>query len=278
MKTKLVNFKRTVLLAFLLLAITFSCYSQATLGAREISLGQATSALPNSTWAVFANPAMSSEDSKRVSFFGIRYYGFSELTDMAAAATYPTNFGVLGAGVYRYGNDLFNENQLRVSYKNSFQGFHYGAAINYNHVVQGDGHGSFGALGIDVGLAAQIIDNLWLGAKATNVNQPKYGEFNNIAEEPVRELSIGFSYQVSDLFLFTSDVYKDVRFPVSYRGGAEIKIIENLKGRLGVTTEPLTFSAGFGYNTDLWGINIVAQQHENPVLGISPGLDLNITW
>ncbi|MDZ7717107.1 MAG: hypothetical protein U5J95_12940 [Balneolaceae bacterium] len=260
------------------MGITFSGYSQATLGAREISLGQATSALPNSTWAVFANPAMSSEDRKSVSFFGIRYYGFSELTDMAVAATYPTEFGVIGAGVYRYGDDLFNENQLRVSYKNSFQGFHYGAALNYNHVVQGDGHGSFGALGINVGLAAQIIDNLWIGAKATNINQPKYGEFNNIAEEPVRDLSIGFAYQVSDLFLFTSDVYKDVRFPVSYRGGAEIKIIENLRGRAGVTTEPLTFSAGFGYNTDLWGINIVAQQHENPVLGISPGLDLNITW
>lgn len=272
------KFKSLLISAVLTFCIAGSGYSQVTLGAREISLGQATSALPNSTWAVFANPSMASESEKKVSFFGIRYYGLTELTDVAVAATYPTKFGVLGAGVYRFGDDLYNENQLRVSYKNSYQGFHYGAVINYNHVVQGDGHGSFGALGIDVGLAAEIIENLWIGAKAANVNQPKYGEFNNIAEEPVRDLSIGFSYLVSDLFLFTSDVYKDVRFPVSYRGGAEIKIIENLKARVGVTTEPLTFSAGFGYNTDLWGVNIVAQQHENPVLGISPGLDLNISW
>ena len=251
---------------------------QATLGARDIALGQATTALPNSTWSVFQNPAMVSEDKPSVSFFGLRYYGIAELTDVAAAISYPTSIGVIGGGAHRYGNDLFNETRLRVSYKNSFQDFHYGVAINYNHVAQGGGFGSFGALGVDVGLSALVFEDFWIGAKATNINQPQYGEVNNIVEELPRNLSIGFSYRMSGVALFTTDVVKDVNFPISYRGGIEVVVVDNLKARAGVTTAPQTFSGGFGYNTDNWGVNIVVQRHEEVELGYSPGLDLNISW
>jgi|AntRauTorckE6833_2_1112554.scaffolds.fasta_scaffold33870_1 hypothetical protein len=251
---------------------------QATLGARDIALGQATTALPNSTWSVFQNPAMVSKDQPSVSFFGLRYYGIAELTDVAAAISYPTSIGVIGGGAHRYGNDLFNETRLRLSYKNSFQKFHYGVAVNYNHVAQGGGFGSFGALGVDVGLAALIFEDFWIGAKAININQPQYGEVNNIVEELPRNLSIGFSYRMSGVALFTTDVVKDVNFPISYRGGIEVVVVDNLKARAGVTTAPQTFSGGFGYNTDHWGVNIVMQRHEEVELGYSPGLDLNISW
>lgn len=275
-----INFELYILLpVVLLMGIAISpVRAQATLGAKEIGMGQAVTALPNSNWSVFSNPAMMTEENRNVSFFGIRYYGLENLTDMAMAVSYPTGIGVIGGGAYRFGDDLYNESRLRAGYKNSYQGFHYGAAVNYYHVEQGGGYGSLGTIGIDAGLAARLGENLWIGAKATNINQPKYGEFNNIAEEPVRDLSLGFVYEVSDLFMLSSDVYKDVRFPISYRGGVEIAIYQAFVGRTGVTTEPLTFAAGFGYGTDLWSINIVAQRHENPVLGISPGIDLNVSW
>jgi hypothetical protein len=221
---------------------------------------------------------MISDQQRTVSFFGIRYFGLSELTDVAAVVAYPTSIGVIGGGAHRFGDDLFNQNRIRLTYKNSFQNFHYGAAINYNHVVQGGGHGSFGAFGIDAGLAAVITDDLWIGAKATNLNQAQYGEINNIVEELPRNLSIGFSYKLSGVALFTTDVIKDVSFPVSYRGGVEINVVENLKARAGITTEPQTFSGGFGYNTEQWGVNIVVQRHEEEALGFSPGLDFNISW
>lgn len=275
------NIQSAVLVALFLVSFFGSAlpvFSQATLGARELGLGQAVTALPGSTWSVFANPAMMDSSTRKISFFGIRYYGLEELTDVAVAAVFPADFGVVGAGVYRFGDELFSESRLRLTYKNSFERFHYGIVVNYNHVSQGAGHGSFGAIGFDVGLSAQIIESFWFGAKATNINQPRYGKFNNIVEEPPRNISIGFSYRMSDVLLFTSDVFKDVRFPLSYRAGAEINIFENFTGRVGITTRPVTFSGGFGYNSDHWEINVVAQRHENPVLGISPGVDLNILW
>lgn len=247
--------------------------AQHVLGAREVSLGQASTALPDAQWALFSNPAMIPSDSRSISFFGIRYYGFSEITDMAASVHYPTNFGTIGIGAHRYGFDLFSENRVRVAYKNVFQNFHYGMVLNYNHITQGRGYGSAGALGIDLGIAATVTDALWLAARATNINQPEYGKSN----EPLpRELVVGFSYAFSDLGLLTSEVVKDVRFPIAYRGGIEVIIMEGFLGRAGVTTGPTTFSGGFGFTADMWTINVVAQNHID--LGLSPGLDLSIQF
>lgn len=248
-------------------------YSQSVMGARAVALGQASTALPNTEWSVFANPAMMSTDRRTISFFGIRYYGFSEITDMAASVNYPFKYGAIGAGAHRYGFDLFSKNRVRVTYKNAFQNFHYGATLNYSHVSQGGGYGSAGAIGVDLGIAASLFEGAWIAAKATNINQPEYG---NIDEVLPRELAVGFSYLLSEVALVTSEVVKDVRFPISYRGGVEIPIFENFYGRAGITTEPTTFSGGFGYAGGMWKINVAAQNHIE--LGISPGLDLSIEW
>lgn len=263
--------------AFLLLYLgSQKVNAQVVIGARELAMGQSGTALEGTTWAMFANPAMMPENQRNVSFFGVRHFGLAEITDMAMSLTHPTKVGVIGIGAHRYGFDLFSENRLRLGYKNSFVGFHYGAIFNYSHVVQGGGYGSAGAFGVDVGVAAPIIPDLWIGAKATNINQPEYGSRNN--EKLPRELSIGLSYQLSEMALFTTDVVKDVQFPISYRGGVEITIIEGFIGRAGIVTAPQMFTAGFGYSGSLLSANIAVQRHEDQVLGYSPAIDFKISW
>lgn len=266
-----------LILAFVGVTGTFSeLKAQAVIGARELAVGQATTALQNTDWSMFGNPALMSRADRSISFFGVRYFELSEITDMAASVSYPSKIGVWGAAAHRYGDDLFNENRFRIGYKNSFVGFHFGAIVNYSHVAMGGGYGSAGALGIDAGLATPILSKLWIGAKATNINQPEYGSLNN--EKLPRELSIGLSYQLSDIALFTTDVVKDVQFPISYRGGIEVTIVAGLMARAGITTEPQTFSAGMGYNSDFWAANFAVQRHENSVLGYSPAIDFKISW
>lgn len=280
MKQYIIRTRETaiILLGIILAFISADARGQAVLGARPVSLGQAVTALPGNVWSVFENPAMIRGKKHTVSFFGARYYGLADLSDVAAVITYPTSLGVIGGGVHRFGNELFSESRIRLTYKNSYQHFHYGVAFNYSHVAQGGNYGSFGAFSVDVGIAARIMDQLWIGAKATNINQARYGKVNEIVEEVPQNLSIGLSYRLSGVALFTTDVIKDVSFPISYRAGIEIDIINHLKARAGITTSPQTFSAGFGYNTHRWGINITVQRHEDVALGYSPGLDFNISW
>lgn len=250
--------------------LTVPAMAQLTMGAKGLGMGQATTALPGYDWSLFSNPSLSNNEKIAVGFYGLRNYEFPELTDMSALGSIPTRFGVTSLGFHRYGDSKYNETRIRVGYKNIWQNLHFGLALNYKHISFGGDYGSGGALGVDLGIAASITEDLWLGAKATNVNRPEY-EFQTMDEYLPRELGMGISYHLNELALFAFDVVKDVKFPVSYRGGIEINIIEDLMGRVGVTTEPLTYSLGFGYGKERWDVNFAVQMHQ--YLGYSPGLD-----
>ena len=248
-------------------------HGQLIMGAKALGMGQASMAMEQNEWAIFANPAMIDSEDKIIGFYGLRNYGFSELTDMAAVTSVPTGLGVIGIGFHRYGDNLFNEMRVRVAYKNDWQMLHFSVVGNYNHISFGGTYGSGNSIGVDVGIAAELSKNLWVGARSTNINKPEYRE---IYEELPRDIIIGFSYSFNELALFAFDVAKDVRFPVSYRGGLEVNIFEGLSGRVGVTTEPLSYSGGFGYGQTMWVINFAVQKHE--LLGFSPGIDLALKF
>lgn len=254
-------------------SISNDSQSQTTIGARSISLGQAGTALANDVWGIFSNPALLTTSHPHLSFYGFRYVGLAEITDMAASASLPTRIGTLATGFHRYGFDLFNRTQLRFGYKYRLDRFHAGASFNYSHVQFGGGYGSAGAAGLNIGLAAQLSDKLWLGARATNINQPSYGDTE---EYLPRDLSVGLSFLPSDGVTLLLDTVKDVRFPVSVRAGAEIMLIDGLYGRAGITTQPQTYSGGFGYTARSWQVNIGIQQHVP--LGLSPAVDMSVMF
>ncbi len=248
--------------------ICLPAQAQLTMGARSLGMGQANTGIPDYHWSLFTNPALVSNEDIAIGFYGLRNYGFSELMDMSAMGSLPTKFGVASVGFHQYGYHLFNETRIRLGYKNEWRMLHFGVAGNYNHISFGGDYGSGGAFGIDVGIAAKVANGLWIGAKSTNIDRPKY---DGIQEYLYRDIALGFSYNLNDRALFAFDAVKDVRFPVSYRGGLEINVIEDLMGRIGISTKPLTYSLGFGYGKKSWDVNFAVQKHY--VLGFSPGLD-----
>jgi len=254
------------------LAISENVRCQSTMGARSLATGQTGVALADDHWAVFANPAMMTTHQRQVSFYGFRYVGIAEITDFSAAAVIPAGNSSFGAAAHRYGFELFNETRIRLGAKHQWESLHAGAIISYNHVQQGGGYGSAGAVGVDLGLGAQILDQLWFGARATNVNQPAYdGE----VEELPRELVIGLAYQPLSTLLILTDLVKDVRFPLSVRAGVEAELISGVYARTGITTRPETYAGGFGIRTSGWQINFGVQQHIP--LGLSPAIELALS-
>jgi len=249
-----------------------AAYTQQSMGARSIAMGQTGVSFPESRWAIFSNIALLPTDERQVSFYGFRYAGISELTDAAAAASLPLMGGTAGAGVHRYGFHLFSETRLRAGYSYRWKNVSAGLAFNYSHVQQGGGCGSAGALGVDIGLSGTVSEALWFGARATNVNQPAYA---GTAEELPRELAAGLSYKPAAGVMISAETVKDVRFPISLRFGVDAALIDELNIRGGFTTNPETYAGGFGYRTDRWQINIALQQHV--LLGLSPAVDLGVS-
>ncbi len=254
------------------LVLTSRAFCQHSLGARSAASGQTGVAVPGDSWSVFSNISFLPTDERQISFYGFRYSGISEITDAAASVSLPVRYGAFGIGIHRYGFHLFSETRFRAGYKQQWEQFHAGVVLNYTHVQQGGGYGSAGALGADIGIGAQIAEPLWLGARATNVNQPSYAETD---EELPRELAAGISYFPSPAAMITAEVVKDVRFPLSFRAGIDAELIKGLNARAGITTNSETYSAGFGYKTSRWQINFAVQQHM--VLGLSPALDIGIS-
>lgn len=246
-------------------------FAQPVMGSRGIALGSATTAIYDYEWGLFSNPATIDTETATIGFYGFRYYGFPEITDIAALTSVPLEFGVASFGLSRFGDDLFSETQVKTSLKVDVQGVSIAASISYNHISQGGNYGSGGAFGIDLGVFSNLSEKFSLGAKIQNANRPSYN-FDSYDEELPQNLSVGVSYQLEKSAILVFDVLKDVRFPVSFRGGVEIEVIDKLVGRIGITTEPVTYSFGIGYCITKFDVNFGVQRHE--ILGISPGLDL----
>lgn len=262
------HFGLSILFCLLCFIKPYQICAQAAIGARSLAMGQTGTTLTNDNWAVFGNPSLMKTNKYTFSFYGMRYSGFTELTDLAASITFNIENGIIGVGLHRYGFELFNENRFRLGYKNGFEGFNYGLAVNYNHISQGGNYGSAGAIGLDIGIGAELGNRLILAAKTTNLNRPTYSGSD---EELYRDLAVGLSYHIDRQFNTIIELVKDIRFPISIRSGLEVYLIQSLCLRAGITIEPLTWSFGIGFISESISINIAVQNHE--VLGLSPGLD-----
>jgi hypothetical protein len=252
--------------------------SQNPMGAGSVGMGMTAVSATQTSWAVFNNPALMSTETGTVSFYAFRYAGFAELTDMAAAVSIPTRAGTFGVGAHRYGFDLFSENRFLAGWKYRFEQLHFGVAATWHHIVQGGGYGSAGALGVDIGFAADLLPVLRFGARATNINQPAYGGSNNgsVNEYLPRELAAELTLKASDMLTLAAGLVKDVRFPLSVRSGIQFEPVTSLAIRAGFTTEPGTWSFGAGYTFSRFGVNLAMQQHDP--LGLSPAMDITVEF
>lgn len=246
--------------------------AQINMGARDEALANATTALSEDTWAIFNNPA-NLPDYKSTSFYIMRYFGLSELTDYAVELAYPTKLADFGLGAHTYGFNLYHQTEFRLGFRRKISSVYLGMTIDYTAISLPAPYGSAGAVGIDLGMVIPIIKKFWLGAYVRNINQPELGK---VKEKLPQTFSAGMSYDINRHALFVMDVFKDVDFPLSARGGIEIRPVKIVSLRAGITTQPTTFTTGLGISEKTWTFNFVATHHE--VLGWSPGLDFKIRW
>jgi len=243
------------------------------MGAAPATMGHTGIALKHSSWAVFNNPAWISTEERTVSFYGYRFAGISELTDIAATVTIPIPFGAAAAGVHRFGFDLYSEQRITAAFKKKLGKVHAGVTLVYHHVSIGGGYGSAGAAAVLAGLGIVLTENLQIGVRTGYLNRPKLGS----SDEPVHAaVAAGIRYGVSERAFLTADIVKDPDFPLSARAGVEFKLIESLVLRSGLSNRPSSYGFGFGYDPGPIRVNLGVQQ--NYPLGMSAAMDLVIPF
>lgn len=250
--------------------------SQPVLGSRPAALGSASVALPDDAWQSWNNPALLDTEHHKAAFFGMRSFGLSELTDMAATLQYPINIwgtGVgLGTGLHRFGYPKYNVTHFRISGAWHNQKLYLGTGLTW-HYVNIQRYGSAGAFTLQLGLAIHPTEHFWIGSSVENPTGNKLGNSNT---ELPRRLHLGFSWQMNPRLLYTAEVYKEDHFDPGIRTGAEATLWQGLHIRAGFRSLTQSLSFGLGYDAAFGAINLAARRH--PTLGWSPALDIQVTW
>jgi len=245
-------------------------------GARAAGMGNASVALSGDSWGE-TNPATWATVSKRtVSFFASEAFGLAELRYSAFHALQPTRFGTFAVGASRFGFDEFRETHIDAGFSRGFslgttRKFFAAAKFRYYNVSLAR-YGNSDALGLSVGWLVNIFPSFQAGFSATNINVPKLAG----RDEFERSFSFGISHQPNPRFLILLDLYKDVRFPISFRSGIEIHPLPMLALRAGMTAQPTRFTSGLGIRLDWLEADFAAERHE--VLGWSPSFSITVTW
>lgn len=229
------------------LCLCFSnAYAQSDLrqiSARASGAAYTASCIPD-PWAVFNNPGgIAHLDEIAVLIAFENKYQTEGLNSMAAGVIIPTDIGTTGVTVFRFGDDIYNEQVASLSYANKFGIASLGVRLNYmQYSIESVGTKS--VFTVDFGGLATITPHLSVGGYIRNLNQAQMAE---LAEERVPViLNAGISYQPTDKIMLNIETEKDIDYRPEFRTGIEYKFLEKLAARTGVKLKPFTNYFGIG--------------------------------
>lgn len=244
--------------------------------ARAAALGHATTALPSAV-GLHANPgAGAAQDHRAAAVYAREGFGLSALRYGTAFVTVPMDWGALSGGAGTFGFEDYREVHLDAGYARGFsfgtsRSVHVGVRLRYYH-TRITNYGSAGALGLHLGLLVRLLPTLQFGAHATNINTPSLTD----GEVLPRTMAVGLKYEALSSVQVLVDVFKDLAFSPSVRGGLEYHPVPALALRSGVTTAPTQFTVGAGVDLGPIEAGVAAEQHQE--LGWSPSASFLVAW
>lgn len=237
-----------------LAGISFAQFENTDIGARQTALNGAFTSLADNSFAVFYNPSGLGQLKYRefAVFYSPAPFGLTDLSTAAITYAEPFSFGTIGAAFKTYGFELYRENTFTAAFAGDYmERIYFGANVNvYNLSIEN--YNSATAAGIDIGAMVYIARFLQWGFIGKNITGTKIGESK---EKITQVYRTGFTYQPLNYLRIAAECEKDVRYPVSIRGGFEYNVIEYIDLRFGAGSQPTVFTAGIGINYDLFSFD-----------------------
>lgn len=215
-----------------------------SLGARSMALGEASASISDQ-WAIFNNVAGIGEEESTSALFSYQNrYATSALSSFSAAFIKPLSFGVTGISAYKFGDNLFSEQKLSLSFADKIGIVALGSSINYvQYRIQGVG--SKGLVSIDFGGIVSFGEQLNFGAFISNINQARVSNFEN--ENLPTIMRAGITYQPIESLMINVEIEKDLDFTEQFKTGIEYKFYKQFYARTGFRTQPFHSSFGLGF-------------------------------
>ena len=144
---------------------------------------------------------------------------------MAAVVALPLNFGVAGAGVFRFGDQLYSEQILALGFSNEFGLASLGLKVNYIQ-YKAEGFGSKGVFTLSFGGIAKLTEKISVGAHIININQPNLSTAEH--EKTYHHFNRRKRFKLSSQTFITTELEKDLSYPVKWKSGVEYQPIQKV--------------------------------------------------
>lgn len=234
------------------------------MGARASGVGRASSCLYDE-WSVLNNVGgLAKVDQVSAGFTQELNPSMLSFSRTAAVIAVPISYGVTGISIFRFGDDLYNEQMLSLAFANTFGITSIGLKLNYIQ-YRVDGFGSKGMLTISAGGVTRLTKRIVIGTYITNINQPK---LSNAGREYLPTIvAAGFGVSASESVFITTEIEKDLDYDPIWKTGMEYSVNKKFKSRVGFNLNPDAFFIGCGFISSRLKVDYAFQY--NPELGNS---------
>ncbi len=175
---------------------------------------------------------------------------------MAAVVAIPVKIGVMSAGAYRFGDQLYNEQIITAGFANKFGLASLGAQVNYIQ-YSAESFGTKGVVSVNLGGIAELTSKLSIGAYIININQPEIsGE-----EKLPTKLIAGLGLKPIDKVFIAAEIEKDLEYDPAWKMGIEYAFHKKFCARTGYNLHPNTAFFGLGFKTSKLTIDYAIQHN-----------------
>jgi hypothetical protein len=227
-------------------------------------------------WALSNNPAGTAWLKGAGGGIGFENrYLIQELAYQQLGCVLASIAGSFGLFASRYGNDQYSEVTAGLSYARKFgKYFSAGLKIDYQLIHIADDYGNRNLVTCEIGLIYKADKNLIIGIHFVNPVPV------TITAYPPEQLPLlictGLSYRFSDKFLTSIEAEKDLENPLVLRAGAEYRLAGPACARIGISTNPMSFTFGFGLKFGKLQFDMASGYHQ--MLGLSPSGSLTYSF
>ncbi len=259
-----------IIAVFLQVNLTAQNSSAPMSGARGLAMGDAAATFSD-IHSIFSNQAgIAFMEGLGFSVGAERRFLTSEINSIIGGFAYPTNAGTFGLSLNYFGFSGYNEQKIGIAYARKLsKKISIGAQLDYLGYSIPD-YGSKSLFTFELGVQAQLIENLTIGAHI----------FNPIRQEVVPDekvptiFRLGAGYSPGKNLTITGEFEKDIDFDMVFKAGVEYFLIDILCLRAGVSTNPLLNSFGLGLKLkNGLMIDLASSYHYD--LGFTPAISVS---
>jgi hypothetical protein len=245
-------------------------------GAKATGMGK-NGLLNADIWATYNNQAaLASVKNIGAGLYYENKFAMNQSGISAGVFVLPALSGTFGFDIAHMGVENYGETRMGAGYgKKLAKRLSLGVKFNYHLLSFAAGYPNFHTFTGEVGLIAEPLDNLFIGAHVFN---PTLSKLNSRYEDPVPVIfKTGVGYRITGKLMLTAEIEKEQHNDMSPRFGIDYSLFKSMSLRTGVSLNPMEICFGAGWTAKKrLCLDFAFYHHE--ILGYSPQISLSYSF